>query len=158
MSTLTEVQLDNLNMLKATFTPSSGTAISFECISKDNLPRVRNNATWNVLTDAMQVGKTVVGTSEGLEPITVTIPTTFNNVFTELQKLQVTQTLGTLKLTYDDGTNDRELSIPNVSIIGVEPAGGANNSNSVTTVTFQPTGSIANTNTAAPFTVTEPSD
>ncbi len=137
-------RVDNLNYLRVRVT-GDGVDITFNAISKD-LPSLKDASTWTILTDdpLQKTGETFKGKPEGFDGFSVVAPTMLADTYGTLQEMAVGNKEYTVIMTYDDQNNPAEtLTIPKCYVSAVKAAGGNNNGNSQTTVTFQPRGGVA---------------
>ena len=81
-----ETLVENLNLVDCFWGE-----INFACTAK-KLPSFKDRKTWTYQTDKMKIGKTVCGTIEGMEPIELTVVSSFKFVF---QQLTAAATSGT---------------------------------------------------------------
>ena len=148
----TGTPLRNLNYLRVTW---NGT--SFNCTAK-NPPAFKDAPTWTIATDdpLQLTAETVVGKSEGLEAIELTIETDVALVYDSLQTAYLEGTDASATFTYQEGGNaGASVTVPHCRIVGLTPGGGDNNSNSTTVVKLQPLGGAeANMPTAAAIAAT----
>lgn len=118
----------------------------FNCKSK-GLPSFATAPTWTDVTDnpSEPTGFAYAGKSEQLEQIELVTRTPIETVYQELLAHQSAGDIFTILFTYDDPheTEIFTISVPNVQIIGVAPAGGENNAGSETTITLLPEGGLA---------------
>lgn len=137
---MTATVIRNMSKMICTWTPGTGTAVTFNCTAK-NLPSFKDAATWTQVSDdpTELTGITTVGKSEGIDAIELTL--VFDtSVYESLKDALTAGTVGTIAFTYTDGGTTATISVPKCYICGLTLGGGETNSGPSMTVKFQPTG------------------
>lgn len=129
-----ETLVENLNLVDCFWGE-----INFACTAK-KLPSFKDRKTWTYQTDKMKIGKTVCGTIEGMEPIELTVVSSFKFVFQQLTNAATSGTSNDLKFVHRKGNVVEMLVVPNCEVLGVSLNETDNNGVLTATVKFQPEG------------------